>query len=220
MSFENRGGFGKSLPEYCYELSARQADVVLREYAHTDGSRPDDDDHYWQLSTNQPVDADKLQYLAFIAGYKSNIASAIKDRYDPQFFVSIRVGVAETRSDYCREQTHFSGKVYCFETANHTLVARRNGKVLVTGNSNEAEWQTFKNNKNNEAFIDRICVIKVPYCLRVTEEQAIYEKMLGSSDLSNAPMAPETLRLLARFSRPVAPEGAPELQRVVEDAGL
>jgi len=28
------------------------------------------------------------------------------------------------------------------------------------------------NNKNNEAFIDRIYVIKVPYCLRVTEETA------------------------------------------------
>ena len=38
------------------------------------------------------------------------------------------------------------------------------------------EWQTFKNNRNNEAFIDRIYVIKVPYCLRVTEEQKIYEK--------------------------------------------
>ena len=33
-------------------------------------------------------------------------------------------------------------------------------------------------NKNNEAFIDRICVIKVPYCLRVAEEQKIYEKLI------------------------------------------
>jgi len=73
-----------------------------------------------------------------------------------------------------------------------------NGMILA--HSNEAEWQTFKNNKNNEAFIDRICVVKVPYCLRVTEEQSIYEKMLQSSDLAKAPIAPETLRLLSRFS--------------------
>ena len=46
---------------------------------------------------------------------------------------------------------------------------------IVLAHSNESEWQTFKNNKNNEAFLDRICVIKVPYCLRVTEEQKIYE---------------------------------------------
>ena len=41
---------------------------------------------------------------------------------------------------------------------------------VVLAHSNEAEWQQFKANKNNEAFLDRICVIKVPYCLRVTEE--------------------------------------------------
>ena len=72
-----------------------------------------------------------------------------------------------------------------------------NGVVLA--HSNEAEWASFKNNKNNEAFIDRICVIKVPYCLRSTEEQSIYKKMIGSSDLSKAPVAPETLRMLSRF---------------------
>jgi serine protein kinase len=37
----------------------------------------------------------------------------------------------------------------------------------------------FKNNKNNEAFLDRILVVKVPYCLRVTEERQIYEKLLS-----------------------------------------
>jgi serine protein kinase len=61
---------------------------------------------------------------------------------------------------------------------------------VILAHSNEAEWQTFKNNKNNEAFIDRICVIKVPYCLRVAEEQKIYEKLVRSSDLATAPCAP------------------------------
>jgi serine protein kinase len=66
--------------------------------------------------------------------------------------------------------------------------------------SNEAEWQTFKTNKNNEAFIDRIYVIKVPYCLRATEEQKIYEKLIQTSELASAPCAPATLEMLARFS--------------------
>jgi len=70
---------------------------------------------------------------------------------------------------------------------------------IVLAHSNESEWQSFKSNKNNEAFLDRICVIKVPYCLRVTEEQKIYEKMLDHSDLRNSPCAPETLKLLSRF---------------------
>ncbi|WP_363346186.1 PrkA family serine protein kinase [Methylocystis echinoides] len=70
---------------------------------------------------------------------------------------------------------------------------------IVLAHSNEAEWQTFKSNRNNEAFIDRIYVIKVPYCLRVTEEQRIYEKLLRESELANASCAPNTLEMLARF---------------------
>jgi serine protein kinase len=71
---------------------------------------------------------------------------------------------------------------------------------IILAHSNESEWQSFKNNKNNEAFIDRIYVIKVPYCLRVTEEQKIYDKLVTRSELGDAPCAPATLEMLARFS--------------------
>jgi serine protein kinase len=71
---------------------------------------------------------------------------------------------------------------------------------VIMAHSNEAEWQTFKNNKNNEAFIDRIFVIKVPYCLRVDEEKKIYEKLIRGSELADAPCAPATLEMLARFT--------------------
>jgi serine protein kinase len=70
---------------------------------------------------------------------------------------------------------------------------------IILAHSNEAEWQTFKNNRNNEAFIDRICVIKVPYCLRSSEERQIYEKLLQGSELANNPCAPGTLDMLSRF---------------------
>jgi serine protein kinase len=71
---------------------------------------------------------------------------------------------------------------------------------IIIAHSNEAEWQQFKNNKNNEAFLDRISVVKVPYCLRATEEAQIYAKLLKESTLGEAPCAPETLDILARFS--------------------
>jgi serine protein kinase len=71
---------------------------------------------------------------------------------------------------------------------------------IVVAHSNEAEWQSFKSNKNNEAFLDRICVVKVPYCLRVTEERQIYQKLIASSNLSDAPCAAGTLDILAQFS--------------------
>lgn len=71
---------------------------------------------------------------------------------------------------------------------------------VVLAHSNESEWEQFKNNKNNEAFLDRICVIKVPYCLRVTDEAQIYRKLLEGSELGDAPCCPEVLEILSRFS--------------------
>ena len=71
---------------------------------------------------------------------------------------------------------------------------------IVLAHSNESEWVTFRSNKNNEAFLDRICVVKVPYCLRVDEERQIYAKMIKSSGLKDAPCAPQTLDMLAQFS--------------------
>jgi serine protein kinase len=71
---------------------------------------------------------------------------------------------------------------------------------IIMAHSNESEWQSFRSNKNNEAFIDRIYVIKVPYCLRVTEEKMIYDKLIQTSELAGAPCAPGTLEMLARFS--------------------
>ncbi len=70
---------------------------------------------------------------------------------------------------------------------------------IILAHSNESEWTQFKANKNNEAFLDRICVVTVPYCLRATDEVAIYKKLLKSSELGGSPCAPETLEMLARF---------------------
>jgi serine protein kinase len=70
---------------------------------------------------------------------------------------------------------------------------------IICAHSNEGEWFQFRNNKTNEAFLDRVYIVDVPYCLRVDEEVKIYEKMLKGSTLANAPCAPQTLRSLAEF---------------------
>ena len=47
---------------------------------------------------------------------------------------------------------------------------------VIVAHSNESEWHSFRNNKNNEAFLDRIYIVKVPYCLRVSDEVKIYRE--------------------------------------------
>ena len=82
---------------------------------------------------------------------------------------------------------------------------------IVIAHSNEAEWKMFRNNQRNEAFIDRLCLIKIPYALRVTDEVNIYKKLISASTLSKAPIAPGTLEMMAQFSvltRLVDPENS------------
>jgi serine protein kinase len=71
---------------------------------------------------------------------------------------------------------------------------------IVLAHSNESEWKTFRNNRNNEAFLDRIYIVKVPYCLRVSDEIKIYDKLIRNSSLEHAPCAPGTMKMMAQFA--------------------
>ena len=71
---------------------------------------------------------------------------------------------------------------------------------IILAHSNESEWQSFRNNKHNEAFLDRVYIVKVPYCLQVSEELQIYRKLLKHSSLTDAKCAPGTLEMMAQFS--------------------
>lgn len=70
---------------------------------------------------------------------------------------------------------------------------------LILAHSNEEEWTKFVAKKENEAFIDRVNMVKVPYCLRFSEEMKIYEKMVEHSDLVEPKLAPYTLETLAKI---------------------
>ncbi len=79
----------------------------------------------------------------------------------------------------------------------------RHGMVYVdtciVAHSNEAEWQKFKADHTNEAILDRIVVVKVPYNLRLSEEVKIYQKIIRNSDF-RAHVAPHTLELASMYA--------------------
>jgi serine protein kinase len=70
---------------------------------------------------------------------------------------------------------------------------------VIVAHSNEAEWQKFKADHTNEAILDRIVVVKVPYNLRLSEEVKIYQKILKKSDF-RAHVAPHTLEMASMFA--------------------
>ncbi len=71
--------------------------------------------------------------------------------------------------------------------------------TVIVAHSNEAEWQKFKSDHTNEAILDRIVVVKVPYNLRLSEEVKIYQKIIRQSDF-HAHIAPHTLEIASMFA--------------------
>jgi serine protein kinase len=70
---------------------------------------------------------------------------------------------------------------------------------VILAHCNEAEWNRFQSEHTNEAIMDRIVKVAVPYCLELDQEMKIYQKMLGKSDFK-AHIAPHTLKVASMFS--------------------
>jgi serine protein kinase len=71
---------------------------------------------------------------------------------------------------------------------------------VILSHCNESEWNRFKSEHTNEAILDRVLKIEVPYVLELDQEQKIYEKMINRSDFSGAHIAPHTLKVASMFS--------------------
>ncbi|SDK16007.1 PrkA family serine protein kinase [Natronincola ferrireducens] len=70
---------------------------------------------------------------------------------------------------------------------------------IILAHSNEAEWNKFKSDHTNEAILDRIVKIEVPYCLELREEIKIYRKILNKSNFT-VHIAPHTIEVASMFA--------------------
>ncbi|MCS6893218.1 MAG: PrkA family serine protein kinase, partial [Deltaproteobacteria bacterium] len=71
--------------------------------------------------------------------------------------------------------------------------------TCIIAHSNESEWKKFRADPTNEAILDRLVILKVPYNLRLDEEVKIYRKILRNSNFK-ADIAPHTLEVAAMFA--------------------
>src|SRR2546429_4902981 len=96
--------------------------------------------------------------------------------------------------------------LHCMITATQEKVVPAPGRhglvyvdTVIVAHSNEAEWQKFKADHTNEAILDRIVVVRVPYNLRLSEEVKIYQRIIRNSDF-RAHVAPHTLEVASMFA--------------------
>ena len=71
---------------------------------------------------------------------------------------------------------------------------------VILAHCNEAEWNKFQSENTNEAILDRIVRIDVPYVLELSQEIKIYQKMINRSDFRDAHISPHTLDVASMFS--------------------
>jgi serine protein kinase len=71
--------------------------------------------------------------------------------------------------------------------------------TCIVAHSNEAEWKRFKSDHTNEAILDRIVTVKVPYNMRLSEEVKIYKKIIRQSQFT-ADVAPHTIEIASMFA--------------------
>ena len=71
---------------------------------------------------------------------------------------------------------------------------------VILSHCNESEWNRFKGEHTNEAILDRVVKINVPYVLELDQEIKIYQKMIRRSDFKSAHIAPHTMKVASMFS--------------------
>jgi len=120
----------KSIPECIkHHLDTEGARVFLETYIKGDGHEGS------KITTTSKEILDGLQEVAVIAGYGSTVSVRKPDGISKKDRYIIRI--IRHRDTYinCVNEVNYDGIIWCPNTDNETVVARRNGKVFITGNT-------------------------------------------------------------------------------------
>lgn len=126
----------KRLGDIAYRLSPEQADAVLDELPHWDGSFLKGGG--WAYFSAVDEDLDAAQFLACSRGLRAYAA------HDPQGTrgrVIVRGGSGDlwVRERNISRVPSVDGKAYCFQVPTGALVLRREGNVFITGNCGKTQ---------------------------------------------------------------------------------
>lgn len=152
----------KRLPEQFRDATQAQAQVILEEYIHTDGCQTAEQSY--QLSTAKVCEADLLQEIMVVNGYRCN-----KTKSGRGWILSIYSGsrLSELRRDTNFSVVPYKGDVWCVTVPNGSLIVRRNGKVCITQNTHTHQSYTCEregdNNKYEAASLGCLCEYQQDY---------------------------------------------------------
>lgn len=121
----------EQLPEWFFELSQRQARLVLDLWAKTDGYK---ENGRMKLQVDNDTLADQLQHLCFLAGRGSRIIKRVIGKNNsPTTYVIVYA--RDCKDATKKEEVYYKGRVWCPTTEDGVVMFRKNGKMFVSGNS-------------------------------------------------------------------------------------
>lgn len=142
------GSHDKRIPRWVLGLSRRQLRIFLNAYVEGDGSRDlRGSDGSFSSSTISPLLSDQLQEMCFKLGYASTVRKVEFDnpKHQTQYILYAHVDLTHSLQVESQiERVPYCGRVICFSTPNGTLVTRRGGRVLVSGNSEDFTGRTIE----------------------------------------------------------------------------
>ena len=125
----------KKIPLWTIKLSERQFGVLLEALIYGDGSKRSEKTYTYYSSDKKSMD--RLQWLCSIFGYRTILN---KRKYGAYELLICRKSTTQITKKNVQD-IDYSGKVWCVNTNNGTVMVRRNGKVFITGNSHDC-WST------------------------------------------------------------------------------
>jgi len=118
----------KFVPQILLNMSQRQSKLFMETYLRADGFEN------CKIATTDPEILDGLQQIAVNSGYGFTVLTR-KPTIGKKIIYVLRL--IEHQETYIQEikKINYSGVIWCPNTDNETVVARRNGKVFITGNT-------------------------------------------------------------------------------------
>ena len=137
-------GEKKVLPKFIVNLKPELVGVILDEYSITDGCKNKSAVNSYQITSHKEQEIDILQEMFVRNGYR-----ATKTIHGNGFILTVNTNgtCGLIKNNVSIEE--YSGKVWCINVDNGTLLVRRNGKVSVTLNTHRASLY-FQNNEGQE----------------------------------------------------------------------
>jgi hypothetical protein len=124
--------------EFVNTLTAKQAKLLMLTLCRADGTKKKykSGGEHWEFTQKDHRFMAVFQHLAMLAGHRT----VLREREDTMTCSILR----KDNRLYTRgiiEETYYEGKIWCVTNKYHTLVARRNGRVYISGNSDLSDFE-------------------------------------------------------------------------------